>query len=60
MDLHLRYNLLNKNKMIIYSYAGMHDYYNYIKGIIDYGFVDFIYLGEFLKLNIQDEESKKY
>jgi dienelactone hydrolase len=42
-------------------YAGMHGYFNYIKGIIAYyGFGDFTSVRELLKFNIQDEELEKY
>lgn len=42
-------------------YAGMNDYFDYIKGIIAYyGFGDFTSLGEFLNFTIKDEELKKY
>ncbi len=42
-------------------YAGMNDYFDYLKGIIAYyGFGDFTSLGKFLNFSIKDEESKKY
>jgi dienelactone hydrolase len=42
-------------------YAGMHDYVDYIKGVIGYyGFGDFTSVGKLLQLNIDEEDIKKY
>lgn len=42
-------------------YVGMHDYFDYIKGIIVYyGFGDFTSVGKLLQINIDEEDIKKY
>lgn len=61
---------IDKNKIAIWCfsggvpfglYTGMSNYFDYVKGVIAYyGFGDFSSLGEFLKLNIPEEEAKKY